>query len=76
MSLGKSSNDSWTHVQLFLTDLLLLLLLLLLLNIYVLVVVGHNTFILFIYFYVALRIEPKALHTLGECSTAGLQPQP
>ncbi|KAG3280497.1 hypothetical protein H1C71_007482, partial [Ictidomys tridecemlineatus] len=45
-------------------------------NKYFLVVVGHNTFILFIYFYVVLRIEPSVSHMLEEHSTAEPHPQP
>ncbi len=43
-------------------------------NIYFLV--RHNTFILFIYFNVVLRIERKASRMLGKCCTAEPQPQP
>ena len=35
-----------------------------------------RTFIVFIYLYVALRIEPNASQMLGKCSTTEPQPQP
>ena len=40
-----------------------------------LVVNGHDNFILFIYFYVVLRIKPSASNVLGKRSTTELQPQ-
>ncbi len=36
----------------------------------------HNIFILFIYFYVVLRIKPSALHVQGKHSATEPQPQP
>ena len=41
-----------------------------------LVVDRYNSFILFIYFYVVLRIKPSASHVLGKCSTSEPQSQP
>ena len=40
-----------------------------------LVVDRYNSFILFIYFYVVLRIEPSVSHMPGKHSTTEPQPQ-